>query len=196
MLPSVRAGQELTFKPQDASSSVTVQAHNAKASFFAVLVSEVILRIFVKLRALSYKPAPAAQPRLAELVSRGKIEGKWHVKITDYELSPALRADAKLKLDNWQIWRIVPAHIKDPREVRRTIVYYPGGAYINPPGEGQVASTCVLANMLDAQVIFIPYPLAPGSTAALEYPRLVRIYEQIYLEARQAGHQVIVAGDR
>lgn len=73
-----------------------------------------------------------------------------------------------------------------------TIIYLPGGAYINPMISFHWDLACALARENDARVLVVKYPLAPTGTAATVIPELVRLYGEVVDED---GSVPVVAGD-
>ncbi len=81
-----------------------------------------------------------------------------------------------------------------PRDRRagRTIVYVPGGGYVNHPIAAHWAFMGALATENDACVVAPLYPLAPEGTAATVVPAMVALHRRLSAEA---GAPPVWAGD-
>lgn len=81
--------------------------------------------------------------------------------------------------------------------MRRTVFYFDGGAFVEPAAPAHSFACSILAHLLDARVLMLPYALAPTGLVASELPRIVAFYAAVAKRKRtELGHEIIVAGDR
>ncbi|WPH03940.1 alpha/beta-hydrolase [Acrodontium crateriforme] len=89
-----------------------------------------------------------------------------------------------------------PCGEKRRRLSKRRLYYFAGGGWQNPPSIDHWRMTSEIAIQVpDISVHLVSYPLAPQSPAPEAFPRLLKLYRSLLLEAQEAGEGVILAGD-
>lgn len=180
------------FQPKP-DSSIVIQTHRVDQSFLSWVFINIVWKYLIHLwRRVRESPVPGPQ-RLDRVIDVAKLQKHRGVRVEDYPLHDELREDPALRLGDWKLKRFAPIAATT---LRRTIVYWNGGGYVLPSFPQHIDLESRLAVELDAQVIAIPYELAPYTVACLNFPRFVRICGQIATDARALGHELIFAGDR
>jgi acetyl esterase/lipase len=79
----------------------------------------------------------------------------------------------------------------------RRIYYFAGGGWQAPPSSHHFKFFARLLKTLPDQTVLsiISHPLGPVNPAPKVFPTLIRFYEQILQDSRDAGEKVILAGD-
>lgn len=140
------------------------------------------------------KPAPVGPQQFLSTLK--KVLQKYpDVQQGVFPLSNEVRDDPRFNLQQWELLTVTPKANAD--DVKCTVLYFPGGAFIQPAIPDHAHWMARLSKRLHARFIFVPYELAPNASAASTAPRIVKIFEQVWLDAKlRHGHQVIVSGER
>jgi acetyl esterase/lipase len=91
-------------------------------------------------------------------------------------------------------WKVSCVEARQSTKATRTIMYLHGGAFTYgiTPQHWKICAR--LATSLNARVLVVPYPLLPATINTVLDPLLL-LYEKIHQEAKDTGHEVIIAGD-
>lgn len=203
------------FQPSGSDSSVTKISHHPAATWRTYLFFHLAIRLGIFLRELRRKPIQAGDlhplgPQdfsdLLEISQTGKswydvkhgVQVDWFLLPDQAEFSAEKESDQADQLFDWSHARVLRFQ-PSPRGgtvVKRTVFFFNGGGYVEKalPVHGFICSN--LAHQLEARVLLFPYQLAPTGIAASELPKIVAFYLAVANQARQDGHEIIVAGDR
>jgi len=80
------------------------------------------------------------------------------------------------------------------KETKRLIMYLHGSGFQQPISGWHWGYVGYLARELDAEVVVVPYPLAPTNNGLETMPVLTQVYKRFL--SRANGRETIVAGDR
>ena len=115
--------------------------------------------------------------------------------VGELELSQELRNDNRFGLADWTLTTVYPA-LSRKRDIKKTILYFPGGGYHVPLHADQVWFAMHTAHRLNARIVFCPYELAPHTVAMRAFPTLVKVFEAVWTDAvLSQGHHIILMGD-
>lgn len=193
----------------NSSTSVTRLWHQPAAKWSSYLYFHLLVRLGVFLRRIRRRfggigaQAPAGPQNFQQLLEehqKGRIKyAIKHQVSVDWYLpasQDAFAGDAGKSYFDWSTSRILRFQPKRGAAVKRTVFYFNGGAFISTATTAHSFACSVLAHRLDACVYMFPYELAPTGCAASELPNATDFYLRVSIEARKAGHEIIIAGDR
>ena len=167
---------------------------------FLLLPGLKVVKLLSKISSQGPQSPAGAQQLRKPVEASARANAKKHNEPMDvgtFQLEAATRADARFHLQDWDLVSIAPEGVPST-EIKRTILYTPGGGYVSWMKELQAHVACRAAHHLKARVIFVPYQVAPHTTAPRSYPGLVKVFEKVWQDCklnRNISHELILFGD-
>lgn len=178
-------------------SSVSKQSHDARRTLKTRLMYPLLFKpVATALYYTGRKQAPSG-PQQVEHFFKQAVEASEGVTLEQFSIDDSIREDPRFNLQGWQLHQMSPASAQGTQDIKRTILYFPGGGFRSPMLEAQVNWVVSAAKALRARLICVPYELAPHTNAPRSIPKFVKIFEQVWLDAKLANkHELFVMGDR